>query len=177
MCEQQFDFVCAHIARLKQTDRKRKKARKREWKEDSAVVTLPAELVWKMQVCTQRPSRFKLQFCYGRTSNDTHTHMHRSFTQSVYTQVLCGSLLEMQLIPLSGQICNSNLTIDLYILSVINHRLCSLNKSNTIHTSKLTFKNTQCPYHTPTSSHSSHTHTHTHTKSTQYGCITSFIYL
>lgn len=103
-----------------------------------------------------------------------HTHTHCTYTLYIHTQGLCGSLLEMQLIPLSGQISNSNLTIDLYILSVINHTLCSLNKSNNAHTythtqAKKTLSETLSgPYH-PT--------THTHMHSTQYGCIMSFIYL
>lgn len=44
MCEQQFDFVCAHIARLKQTERKKERngERIKHW---LSVVTLPTEFV------------------------------------------------------------------------------------------------------------------------------------
>ncbi len=144
MCEQQFDFVCAHIARLKQTETDRQTERKKEMRR----LFLWHSLLSCFERCSfahsthlllkQTNLNWAMNYFLKRFKRYVHTHTHTqktcTYTLSIYTKGLCRSVLEMQLFPLSGQISNSNLTIDLYILSVINHRLRSLNKSNNTHT-------------------------------------------
>lgn len=173
MCEQQFDFVCAHIARLKQTERQKERERKKETERGETILLLHTLLERcrfrthtvhthaRAHTSPSNAKKLKLHNAFfSKALANPHTHC--TYTLTIYTRGLCRSLLEMQLILLSGQISNSNLTIDLYILSVINHRLCSLNKSNNTHTHrcKHTLKNTRWPISTQDPSH---THTHTHT--------------